>query len=84
MGSLGHNVAFLRIGAIIPNAKISGNVDVVIIAEYSSRRALIRGSDKAQSAYSCTLLPRNEENGESIKNKKICGTSVGKTHFEAT
>ena len=56
LGSLGHNVAFLRIGTIIPTAEISGTVDVVIIADYSSHRTLIRGSDIAWKRW-LTVIP---------------------------
>ena len=50
------------IGMIIPTLRISGTMEVIIMAEYSSHRDLMRGSDMAWNIW-LTVIPSQPEEG---------------------
>ena len=62
LGSFEQSVDFFIIGTIIPTSNISGTVEVVMIAEYSSHKTLVSGSDKAWNRW-LAVVPSHPDEG---------------------
>ena len=62
LGSFEQSVDFFIIGTIIPTSNISGTIEVVMIAEYSSHKTLVSGSDKAWNRW-LAVIPSHPDEG---------------------